>query len=68
MERRLTPGDHFLLLATDGLWDMVGNDDAMGLVMDTVKHPDMCAKRLAMESLTRGEHLMGGKQCGRMKV
>lgn len=38
---RLTQEDEFLILASDGVWDTVPNDDAVGLVKDTVKDPAM---------------------------
>ncbi len=31
----LSPADAFLVLASDGLWDVVSNQDAVGLVLDT---------------------------------
>lgn len=31
----LSAGDTFLVLASDGLWDVMSNDDAVGLVLDT---------------------------------
>jgi serine/threonine protein phosphatase PrpC len=46
--------DEFLVLASDGLWDVLGNKDVVALVHDTVKNPSMAAKRLAMEALARG--------------
>eukprot|EP00798_Chlamydomonas_sp_ICE-L_P019425 gene19425-26082_t len=52
-ETELSGEDLFLLLASDGLWDEVGSQEAVGLVMDTVKHPDLAAKRVVMESLSR---------------
>ncbi|GAB4815737.1 hypothetical protein N2152v2_002783 [Parachlorella kessleri] len=53
-ELTLTPDDAFLIIATDGVWDQLGSGDAVGLVMDTVKQPAMCAQRLVTEALTRG--------------
>jgi serine/threonine protein phosphatase PrpC len=47
-------GDAFLVLASDGLWDVVSNIEAIALVHDTVKNPSMAAKRLVMEALARG--------------
>ena len=38
--------DFALVLACDGLWDVVSNADARDLVLDTVKEPSMSAKRL----------------------
>lgn len=40
----LGPGDAFLVLATDGVWDQLSSGDAVGLVLDTVKQPAMCAQ------------------------
>ena len=51
---QLSDQDLFLVLASDGLWDVLMDADAVGLVMDTVKHPDLAAKRLVMEALSRG--------------
>lgn len=41
----LAPGrDAFLVLATDGLWDRLSSAEAVALVCDTVKQPEMCAR------------------------
>ncbi|KAG2493753.1 hypothetical protein HYH03_007975 [Edaphochlamys debaryana] len=51
----LEPGaDHFLILGSDGLWDVMSGQEAAGLVYDTVKDPTMAAKRLVCEALMRG--------------
>ncbi|KAG2450587.1 hypothetical protein HYH02_004427 [Chlamydomonas schloesseri] len=51
----LQPGaDHFLILGSDGLWDVMSVAEAAGLVYDTVKDPVMAAKRLVCEALMRG--------------
>jgi serine/threonine protein phosphatase PrpC len=50
----LSDQDEFVILASDGLWDVVSNADAVALVHDTVKNPSMAAKRLAVEALARG--------------
>ena len=50
----LTSQDEFVLVASDGLWDVVSNEDAVALVHDTVKNPSMAAKRLVVEALARG--------------
>ena len=48
-------GDDFaLILACDGVWDVVSCADARDLVLDTVKEPSMSAKRLGSEALARG--------------
>jgi serine/threonine protein phosphatase PrpC len=51
---QLVSVDQFLILGTDGLWDVIGDQEAVGLVHDTVKDPFLCAKRLVMEALSRG--------------
>jgi serine/threonine protein phosphatase PrpC len=51
---QLSGVDQFLILGTDGLWDVIGDQEAVGLVHDTVKDPFLCAKRLVMEALSRG--------------
>jgi serine/threonine protein phosphatase PrpC len=50
---QLSAADQFLILGTDGLWDVIGDQEAVGLVHDTVKDPFLCAKRLVMEALSR---------------
>ena len=45
--------DDAIILACDGLWDVVNNHDAVAMIKDTVKEPSMCAKRLGSEALTR---------------
>jgi serine/threonine protein phosphatase PrpC len=51
---QLNSGDQFLILGTDGLWDVMTDQEAVGLVQDTVKDPALCAKRLVTEALARG--------------
>lgn len=53
---RLVPADQFIILATDGFWDVLSPDECVALVCDTVKEPDMCAKRLVTEALARGSN------------
>jgi len=45
--------DDCVVVACDGLWDVVNNDESLAMVKDTVKEPSMCAKRLGSEALTR---------------
>ena len=42
---QLGPKDEFLILASDGLWDKLQNQEAVGLIHDTVKHPYMAGQR-----------------------
>ena len=44
-QHKLTPEDEFLVLASDGLWDKLSSEEAVGLVYDTVKQPTMAAQR-----------------------
>jgi serine/threonine protein phosphatase PrpC len=53
-EKDLESEDSFLILASDGVWDLVGNQDAVSLVLDTVKQPALCAQRVVTEALARG--------------
>jgi len=53
-ECRLGPEDEFLVVASDGLWDVLEPADVSALIRDTVKHPGMAAQRLVTEALTRG--------------
>ena len=53
-ELSLGPNDEFVVLGSDGLFERLSNEEIVGLVHDTVKDPDMCAKRLVTEAMTRG--------------
>ncbi|KAH8972536.1 hypothetical protein BDL97_02G202900 [Sphagnum fallax] len=50
----LSADDEFLVIASDGLWEKLTNNDVVALVKDTVKEPSMVSKRLATESVERG--------------
>ncbi|XP_047059370.1 protein kinase and PP2C-like domain-containing protein isoform X1 [Lolium rigidum] len=54
IETDLSTDDEFLVMASDGLWDVVGNEDVLSIIRDTVKEPGMCSKRLATEAASRG--------------
>jgi serine/threonine protein phosphatase PrpC len=54
VEFGLTPEDQFVIMASDGVWDVMTDAEAVGLVHDTVKDPQMSAKRLVTEALSRG--------------
>ncbi|CAN8229773.1 unnamed protein product [Cochlearia groenlandica] len=43
----------FLILASDGLWDVVSNEEAVGMIK-TIEDPEESAKRLMMEAYQRG--------------
>jgi len=51
---RLGPEHQFLLLASDGVWDVLTPDEAVRLVRTTVSVPDMAAKRVALKALELG--------------
>jgi serine/threonine protein phosphatase PrpC len=44
----------WLILGSDGLWDVLSAAAVARLVADTVKHPAMCARRLVAEALDAG--------------
>eukprot|EP00899_Mesostigma_viride_P022588 jgi/Mesvir1/3513/Mv11990-RA.1 len=50
----LRPEDEFLVLASDGMWDVLSNEDVLEFIRVTVKDPVLCAKRLATEACLRG--------------
>ena len=35
-QRKIKEHDRFLIIATDGLWDVVGSDEAVEMVLDTI--------------------------------
>ncbi|KAI3849486.1 hypothetical protein MKW92_040654 [Papaver armeniacum] len=53
-ETTLTSEDEYLVMASDGLWDVVSSEDVISIIRDTVKEPGMCSKRLATEAAERG--------------
>ncbi|XP_050231776.1 protein kinase and PP2C-like domain-containing protein [Mercurialis annua] len=53
-ETTLSPEDEFLVIGSDGLWDVVSNEEVIELIRDTVKEGGMCSKRLATEAAQRG--------------
>ncbi|CAA6673195.1 unnamed protein product [Spirodela intermedia] len=53
-ETSLSADDEYLVMASDGLWDVVSNDNVVSIIRDTVKEPGMCSKRLATEAVARG--------------
>ncbi|KAL1220108.1 Protein kinase and PP2C-like domain-containing protein [Cardamine amara subsp. amara] len=53
-ETILSADDEFLVMASDGLWDVVNDEEVIGIIRDTVKEPSMCSKRLATEAAERG--------------
>ena len=54
LQLAIQPEDDFLVLATDGLWDVCSEAEVIGLVHDTVRQPELASKRLVMEALARG--------------
>ncbi|GAA0179820.1 hypothetical protein Leryth_006601 [Lithospermum erythrorhizon] len=48
--------DEYLVMATDGLWDVLSDEDVVSIIRDTVKDPGMCSKRLATEAAARGSN------------
>ncbi|KAH6832523.1 protein kinase family protein / protein phosphatase 2C family protein [Perilla frutescens var. hirtella] len=53
-ETSLSSEDEYIVMASDGLWDVISNADVVSIIKDTVKEPGMCSKRLATEAAERG--------------
>ncbi|KAI4363959.1 hypothetical protein MLD38_020111 [Melastoma candidum] len=53
-ETTLAKDDEYLVMASDGLWDILSGEEVVSIIRDTVKEPSMCAKRLATEAAERG--------------
>ena len=51
-QHQLTAEDEFVVVASDGLWDKLSNEEAVRLVHDTVKQPTMAAQRYVMNVAT----------------
>lgn len=41
-------------MASDGLWDVMNDEEVINIIRDTVKEPSMCSKRLGTEAAERG--------------
>lgn len=54
IETCLSSDDEYLVMASDGLWDTISNEEVVSIIRDTVKEPNMCSKRLATEAAQRG--------------
>ena len=63
MQHWLSYDDEFVVLASDGLWDKLSNEEAVGLVYDTVKQPTMAAQRYLGSTCTRLPTNLGCKLC-----
>ncbi|KAK4784844.1 hypothetical protein SAY86_019212 [Trapa natans] len=53
-ETLLSMEDEYVVMASDGLWDVITNEEVISIIRDTVKEPGMCSKRLATEAAERG--------------
>ncbi|GFP85025.1 protein kinase and pp2c-like domain-containing protein [Phtheirospermum japonicum] len=53
-ETLLSDEDEYIVMASDGLWDVMSNTDVVNIIRDTVKEAGMCSKRLATEAAERG--------------
>ncbi|KAI8770481.1 protein phosphatase 1L [Biomphalaria glabrata] len=45
---------HFIILATDGLWDVFSNEDAVQFIKERLDEPHFGAKSLALQAYYRG--------------
>lgn len=46
--------DDFIIMASDGLWDVISSHEAVSMLRSTVRVPDMAAKRLALKAVELG--------------
>ncbi|XP_065853003.1 protein kinase and PP2C-like domain-containing protein isoform X2 [Euphorbia lathyris] len=53
-ETVLSGEDEFLVMASDGMWDVISNSEVISIIRDTVKEAGMCSKRLVTEAAERG--------------
>ncbi|KAK4281995.1 hypothetical protein QN277_013427 [Acacia crassicarpa] len=53
-ETTLSADDEYVVIASDGLWDVMSNKEVISMMKDTVKEAGMCSKRLATEAVERG--------------
>ena len=51
---QIGPTDKMLVLASDGLWDVMTHERVLHCLKNTAKSPDLIAKRLLTEALDRG--------------
>ncbi|XP_020579904.1 protein kinase and PP2C-like domain-containing protein isoform X2 [Phalaenopsis equestris] len=54
IETSLSEVDEFLVMASDGLWDVMSNKEVISIIRDTVKEPTLCSKRLVTDAAARG--------------
>ena len=45
-EHELGPDDEYVVLASDGVWDVLDGHDVVSIIADTVKQPAMAAQRI----------------------
>lgn len=50
---RVTPADLYLVMASDGLWDVMSNDE-VATIVSSMPDPQFAAQQLVRESLARG--------------
>ncbi|KAK7267191.1 hypothetical protein RIF29_19856 [Crotalaria pallida] len=53
-ESTLCAEDEFMVMASDGLWDVISSVEVINIIKNTVKEAGMCSKRLATEAVERG--------------
>ncbi|CAH9127525.1 unnamed protein product [Cuscuta epithymum] len=53
-ETIMCPDDEYIVMGSDGLWDVLREEEVVSIIGDTVKEAGMCSKRLATEAAERG--------------
>ena len=51
----LTPSDHFMIIASDGLWELMSNERAVEIVGDHMRGKQVTHRSISKEKLTLGE-------------
>lgn len=69
-ERKLTDADEFLIIACDGIWDVLSNQEAVEFVKNSlITHGDFTkAAEELMDRCLAGDNDMGGVGCDNMTV
>ncbi|EYU20377.1 hypothetical protein MIMGU_mgv1a012801mg [Erythranthe guttata] len=53
---RLTPNDEFIVLASDGVWDVMSNNEVMGVVSSSAHNEEAAAKAVVDAAIASWKH------------
>jgi serine/threonine protein phosphatase PrpC len=59
----LSPEDAFVVVASDGVWEFMSNEEVVGIIAASVAEGERehCCERLIAEASTRWDREVGGK-------